>query len=159
MMTRDQWRWWLELIVGLSVVISLFVLIAEVRTNTAAVERQSRLDQISILSQPFLDDVELGVVLAKIKAVDGREAMVSALMNAYDLTDVEAASWARHLYSLWGTIEVDYLYSRTDLVEHNIRALIDFPDARMYWENNRQFHSEKFVEFIDEILKELDSED
>ena len=111
-----------------------------------------------MVAQPFLDDVEMGVVLAKIKAVDGREITVSALMNAYDLTDVEAASWTRHLYSAWGAIEADYLYFGSDLVEHNVRALIDYPDAKIYWQHNRPFHSEEFVEFIDEILKELDSE-
>jgi len=158
-MTRDQWRWWLEMVTGLAVIISLIVLILEVRTNTAAIERQSRLDHISMLTQPFLDDVEMGLVLAKVKGVDGREDLVSALMEAYDLTDVEAASWNRHLYSIWGAIEADYLYAGPDFVEGNVRALIDFPDAKIYWQNMRSFHSEEFVEFIDEILKEMDSED
>ena len=40
-----------------------------------------------------------------------------------------------------------------------VRALIVFPDAKLYWQNMRSFHSEEFVEFIDEILKEMDSED
>ena len=73
MMTRDQWRWWLEMVTGLTVVISLVVLIVEVRANTAAIERQGRIDQLSMVTQPFLDDVEMGLVLAKIKAVDGRK--------------------------------------------------------------------------------------
>ena len=147
------------MITALAVIISLIVLILEVRTNTAAIERQSRLDHISMLTQPFLDDVEMGLVLAKVKGVDGREDLVSALMEVYDLTDVEASSWNRHLYSIWGAIEADYLYSGPDFVDGNVRALIVFPDAKLYWQNMRSFHSEEFVEFIDEILKEMDSED
>ena len=88
------------MVTGLTVVISLVVLIVEVRANTAAIERQGRIDQLSMVTQPFLDDVEMGLVLAKIKAVDGREKAISALMEAYDLTDVEAASWGRLLYSI-----------------------------------------------------------
>ena len=39
MVNKDQWRWWLEIVTGLAVVILLLVLIVEVRTNTAAIER------------------------------------------------------------------------------------------------------------------------
>ena len=159
MMTRDQWRWWLEMATGLTVVISLVVLIVEVRANTAAIERQGRIDQLSMVTQPFLDDVEMGLVLAKIKAVDGREKAISALMEAYDLTDVEAASWGRLLYSIWGAIEADYLYSGPDAVEQIVRALIDYPDTRIYFQHGRPLHSEEFIEFIDEIFNELDEED
>lgn len=158
-MTKDQWRWWLEMITGLAVVISLIVLVVEVRTNTAAIERQGRIDQLNMINQPYLDDVEMGRVLAKVKSVDGREDHVSAFMEAYDLTEVEAATWTRGLYSLWGAIEADYLYSGPDVVERTVRAMIDFPDAKLYWQHMQTFHSEEFAEYIDGILKEVESEE
>ncbi len=158
-MTNDAgWKSWLELIVVGSVVITLIVLIAEVRMNTRAIERQSRMDQLNVLTQPFLDDVDLGEVLAKIKAVDGRESTVVALMDAYNLTEVEASSWSRHLYSVWAGIEADFLYSGSEFVEPNVRALLPFPDAKIYWETNREFHSSAFKAFVDEIIRELETE-
>ena len=156
-MAEKGWQRWIEPVVAVSVVISLIVLIAEVRTNTRALDRQSRMDQLTILTQPFLDDVALGDVLAKIKAVDGREATVVALMDTYALTDLEATSWHRHLFSIWGAIEADFLYSGSEFVESNVRALLPYTDAKLYWATNRGFHSSEFAAFVDEIMSELDS--
>ena len=123
------WQKWMELIVGVSVIISLIVLIIEVRTNTHALERQSRMDYLNGITQPYIDDVSMGRVLAKVKAVDGRDENVLAFMAAYDLDEVEAAAWTRHLYNIWGGIEADYLYADSDQVESTIKALAIFPDS------------------------------
>jgi len=149
------WKGWIELIAAVSVVISLIVLITEVRTNTRAIDRQSRMDQLNILTQPFLDDVDLGDVLRKIKAVDGREATVTAFMDAYELTDVEAASWLRHLYSIWGAMEADFLYSGSEFVEPSVRQLLPYRDAEIYWETGGGLHSPEFEAFVEEIGREL----
>jgi hypothetical protein len=151
------WQKWVELITGVAVIISLIVLIVEVRTNTHALERQSRMDYLNGMSQPFLDDVSMGRVLAKIKAVDGREENVSAFMAAYDLDEVEANAWIRHLYNLWGGIEVDYLYADSGQVESTIRALAVYPDTRLYWKTARVWHSPKFVALVDRIMREADA--
>lgn len=84
-----------------------------------------------MITQPYLDDIDLGDVLAKVKAVDGRESHVSAMMDAYDLTEIEAVSWTRHLYSVWGAIEADFLYSGSEFVKPSVRALLQFPDDRL----------------------------
>ncbi len=157
MATRPEWQRWIEPVASVSVVITLIVLIAEVRTNTRAIDRQNRMDQLGVLTQPFLDDVDLGQVLTKIKAVDGREGTVTALIDAYGLTEVEAASWHRHLYRIWGAIEADFLYSGSAFVEASVRALLPYRDAEIYWETNRGFHSAEFEAFVDEIMSELDA--
>jgi hypothetical protein len=159
MVNKDQWRWWLEIATGLAVVISLLVLIVEVRTNTAAIERQGRIDQLSMIVQPYLDDVDMGLVLAKIKAVDGREDNVNAFMQVYDLTEVEAATWTRSLWGYWGAIEADYLYSGSDAVEGTVRAMLAFPDVRLFWHHSRSFYTEEFAAYVDEILEDSESEE
>ena len=105
---------------------------------------------------PFLDDVDIGLVLAKIKAVDGREDHITAFMQAYDLTEVEAATWTRSLWGYWGAIEADYLYSGPDAVEGTVRAMMAFPDTQLFWRYSRSFYSEQFATYVDEILKELE---
>ena len=152
------WQKWIELITGAAVIISLIVLIVEVRTNTHALERQSRMDYLSGITQPYLDDVSMGRVLAKVKAVDGREENVSAFMAAYDLDEVEAAAWTRYQYSIWGGIEADYLYADSDQVESTIRALAAYPDTRLYWKNTRDWHTPKFVALVDRFMREADAE-
>jgi len=151
------WQKWVELITGASIIISLIVLIVEVRTNTNALELQSRMDYLNGITQPFIDDVSMGRVLAKVKAVDGREEHVSVFMAAYDLDEVEAAAWTRHQYRIWGGIEVDYLYADSDQVESTISALAAFPDARLYWKIMRDWHSPKFVALVDKLMREADA--
>jgi hypothetical protein len=149
------WQKWMELITSAAIIVSLIVLIVEVRTNTHALERQSRMDYLSGINQPYIDDVSMGRVLAKVKAVDGREENVSAFMAAYDLDEVEAAAWTRHLYNIWGGIEADYLYADSDQVESTILAV--FPDTRLYWKINRDWHSPKFVALVDRLMREADA--
>jgi len=147
----ERWKDVMETVVGLSVVVSLVVLIVEVRTNTRAIERQSDLDYIEGVTRPYIDDVQMGEVLAKIKAVDGREPTVAALMDAYDLSDVEAAAWGRNLYRTWFGVEADFRYGGREMVEERIRLLVPYPDAEIYWETIGPFHSPEFRALVDEV--------
>ena len=156
MKTGPGWTRWIEPLTSVSVIISLIVLIAEVRTNTRAIERQNRLDYVTSLTEPFLDDVPIGAVLAKIKAVDGREAPIEAFIEAYGLTDVEAAAWGRYLYRLWYGIEADFYYSGREAVESTARTLLLYPDAKLYWKTNRGYHSAEFGAFIDGLTSEIE---
>jgi hypothetical protein len=144
----------MELVVGLSVVVSLVVLIAEVRTNTRAIERQSRMEYASSMTQPYMDGVSMGDVLAKVKAVDGREPTVAALMDAYGLTDVEAAAWNRFLFRAWQGMDADFRYGGRELVEETLRRMLPYPDAEIYWETARGWHSPEFQALVDEIRAE-----
>lgn len=145
------WKDRMEVLVALSVVVSLIVLIVEVRTNTRAIERQSDLDYIEAFTQPFIDDVQMGDVLAKLKARDGDEPTVAALIDAYDLSDVEAAAWMRYLYRTWYGMEADYRYGGRVMVEDRIRVLSPYPDFEIYWKTSGAIHSQEFRELVDEI--------
>jgi len=144
-----------NLIASVAVIASLIVLIMEVRTNTDAVDRQSRMDQLNMLNEPYLDDVDLGEVLSKVKAVDGREPSVTAFMEAYNLTEIEASVWLRHLYSVWGALEADFVYRGPEFVESKVRALIPFKDGQIYWDSGGGLHSPEFTAYVEGIRKEL----
>ena len=143
-----------QIFAGFAVVFSLIFVGLSVNQNTAAIERQGRLDYVTSITQPYLDDVPMGEILAKVKAVDGRESLVAAFMNKYNLTEVEAAAWNRHLYLIWYSIEADFYYSGPEFVEDLVHALIPYPDARTYWDNNKVFHSEEFVNYVNKISNE-----
>ena len=66
----------------------------------------------------------MGQILAKVKAVDGREPNVAGFMEAYGLTEGEGASFTRMLGRIWGGLEADFLYSGPALVEPSIRDLL-----------------------------------
>ena len=141
----------LTLFANVAVVLGIVFLALEVRQNTRAIERQSRIDYADGITEPFLDDAPMGEVLAKVKAVDGREPLVQELIDTYGLTEVEAATWNRHLYRVWYGIEADFHYGGADLVEPTVRALLDFQDAEIYWDHIGDFHTPGFRAFVEQI--------
>ena len=82
-------------VVGLiAIVVSLAVLIVEVRENTLAIERQTALDRANSLTSPFFDS-ELASILDKIKSQDGPDVNIVPFVEAYDLSYREAVIWER----------------------------------------------------------------
>ena len=148
---------WLAIVANLAVVGGIVFLAAEINQNTRAIERQGRIDYVDGITEPFLDDVPIGEVLAKVKAVDGRESFVQVLMDQYNLTEVEAATWNRHLYRVWYSLDADFNYAGRGLVEPTIRALLPFRDSEIYWDHVRSLHSAPFTALVDEIRNDIEA--
>jgi hypothetical protein len=62
---------WFEIAANLGVIVTLVLLVAEVRNNTLALERQALLDRSAAMNYPFLENPLMAEILADIKAVDG----------------------------------------------------------------------------------------
>ena len=133
-MKLERWAHWAEIAASLAVVISLAILVQEVRRNTAAIERQAVLDRATAVNAPFMDDSPLPAIFAKIKAVDGTDAIDSAFVDRYDLTVEEATRWARHLSLIWQALEADFRARGTSPEsERMIRALLAEEDNQLLW--------------------------
>ena len=91
-----------------AVIVSLAILIFEVRENTQAINRQISNDRAAALSVPFFEG-ELPTVLAKVSKVQGYDPTLSSFMEVYDLTLEEAILWQRHLFYLWDVLESEFL--------------------------------------------------
>jgi hypothetical protein len=127
---REQLEW----ITGLAVVISLIVLIVEVRSNTKARERQVNLDAITRISEPFLEPAELLAGYERVKALDGWEAQNAAFMEHYGMEPSQAVAWVRYLILLWGGVQADFVYSGpTPELEARVRGLLGYPDNQLFW--------------------------
>ncbi len=77
-----------EIIGGAGILISLVVLIFEVRANTNAIDRQASLDRNARIFEPYISNIP--DIYTKVKAVDGLEPIVNQYVDAYDLPPVEA---------------------------------------------------------------------
>jgi hypothetical protein len=141
-------------VASVAVVITLAFLIYEVRQNTFAIERQTVLDRQSRLVDPYLTSPDFRAVYTKIKAKDGRELRVEALIDRYELTDEEAVLWVRHLDENWTGMEADFLqYGPSRGLDALIIGFLTFPDAKAYWEaslNDGPF-SPAFVEHVESL--------
>jgi len=135
-MKLERWAHWAEIGASAAVVVSLLLLVQQVRQNTVMLERQIALDRSTAFNAPFLEDSPLPDILERIKAVDGREPVEAALMARYDLDYAEAVRWVRHLALVWTALEADFIANgRSASLDGVAWALLGSPDNRLYWEN------------------------
>jgi len=149
-MNLQAWAQRAEIVASCAVVITLIFLIAEVRNNTLAIERQATLDRTESLASPFLTNPELARVLAKVKKVDGAEPLTRALSERYALTAEESILWARHLHAVWHGLEADYLYSGpSEWLDRYVKGLLLFPDGQIYWQYENAWHDADFRSYVE----------
>ena len=145
-----------EIVTGISVVITLVLLLIEVRANTGALERQIRMDQAQSVAEPLLDDALLRSAYSKVKQRDGREPEVTAFTEAYGMTEEEAIAWTRFLYWAWVRREADFRYlGRDPELAASIQGLLVFPDNQLFWAAGRDGFSEDFQAWVEELRATL----
>ena len=142
----------------IAIIISLVVLIVEVRENTLATERQTAVDRAAAATAPFFES-DLASILAKIKAVDGEGAPhISAYMELYDLSHEEATLWDRHLWYLWEVLEAEYVAEgSSEKLDNQIMLLLINRDNQVYLDAsiNVRFSAE-FGQHVAALNEDLD---
>jgi len=155
-MKLQKWAQGAEIVASVGVVITLVILVQEIRWNTRALERQSDLDRAQALTTPFFEAPELASVLSKIKAVDGHDPLPEAFMGRYELTPEEAILWERHLWLVWLDHEAEFERSGpSPKLEAWIRGALASPDNRLYWEVQRDAHGAGFQAFVDGLAAQV----
>jgi len=151
-------RNWLEITGIVAVVISLAVLIFEVRENTQAINRQMSNDRAAALSVPFFEG-DLPIVLAKVAKVQGYGPTLSSFMEVYDLTLEEAILWQRHLFYLWDVLESEFLAEGdSHELQAQVRGLLRFRDQQIFVDNAEESGFQPaFIEYIEEQRNNLES--
>jgi len=127
---------WVEIVANFGVIVTLVLLMLQVRDNTRALEGQAILQRGAAFTEPFLSESAAPEILAKIKAVDGSEPVVAAYIERYGLTYAEASVWLRHVLSIWTSLEAEYavLGESPDLA-NRIQILFPFPDQEIWFDN------------------------
>jgi hypothetical protein len=141
---------WAEIIASVAVVVSLVVLIVEIRDNTRAIEGESIKDRSALLNDPFVNSALNPSILAKIKKVDGWEPLEATFTERYGLTYEEAAIWARNLSMMWTGYEAQFISDgpTPELIE-TMQLLLQMPDNKMYWQAGAiQIRSAEFRTYV-----------
>ena len=135
-MRLERTAHWAEILANFGVIVTLVLLMLQVRDNTRALEGQAILQRGAAFTDPFLSESQLPSVLATVKTVDGIEPIVDAYMDRYDLTYEEGAVMARHVWSLWTSLEAAYaVLGETEELGQQIRILLPFPDQEIWLEH------------------------
>jgi hypothetical protein len=124
----------LEWISSVTVIITLVVLVFEVRANTRAVERQILQDRNANVAAPFLSGPELLQAIERVKTVDGWPEVEQRFMERYEMTPVQAAVWSRHLMAIWMGLEADFASNGpSDAMAASVWSLLQYPDNQVFW--------------------------
>jgi len=146
---------YVEMITGVSVVVTLIILIVEVRTNTQMVERQLLMDATMNVAAPFTSGPELPQAYERVKEVDGWETSIQAFMERYDMEPAQAIAWTRFLTLNWGRIEADYLtIGPSEQLAAQIKGLITFPDNVLFWDTRGRSFDAKFMDYVERLLSD-----
>ena len=137
-MKEHRWRSWIELVAAVSVVITLVLLVIEVRANTKALERQVLLDRTASITAPYTSGPEVLGAFERIKEVDGWDTMHQALIDRYGLQPGQAVAWSMFLLSVWRGLEADYAYAGpSDDLAGSINALLIYPDNKLFYDPSK----------------------
>ena len=149
---KSTWLQRIEVITGLSVVVTLVVLIVEVRTNTREIQRQIFIDRVANIAAPFVSGPELLQAYERIKSKDGWEPDNRAFMDRYELEPAQAIAWTRFLMINWAGLEADFLASGpSERLARQVRGLLVFPDNQLLWETGTLGFTPGFRAYVEQL--------
>ena len=145
----SDWAHIAEIVSGIAIVVTIVVLISEVRSNSGLLQRQieiERADRATFFDSPYLPEI-----LEKIKTVDGTDRDVQAFMDRYNLTHVEADRWTRYMMQQWQAHQADFLFGETIQLDANLSTLLGYPDQVLYFETERAGMDPEFVRYVEQL--------
>jgi hypothetical protein len=156
-MNQAKWKDYAELLGFVAIIISLVVLIVEVRQNTLATERQIALDRAAAMTSPFFDS-ELASILAKIKSADGADTNIMPFVETYDLSYPEAVIWERHLWYAWEVLEAEFeADGRSPSLDASVLAMLVTRDNQLYVTYSGKFRfSDDFRDYVTSLQGRVD---
>ena len=147
-----------EIIASVAVVITLVILIVQIREGNEIERAEAGLRQAQWDAQMFLTSGELPKILAKIKDVDGND--MQPFMDRYNLTYAEAATWNRWLTLMWRGIEIDfYRNGPSEALAQGIRNTAMWADQSLYiqgaFHEDNRFYAPEFSAYVREQLSAM----
>lgn len=163
-MRKFAWNDIAELVGLAAVIVSLGLLILEVRENSLAIQQQSTLARAEAITAPFYE-TDLAEILVKVAAVDGDFGMPGRFAERYELSLRQSILWERHLWHVWEVMQASYsTQGSSEHLDKQIRLLMLSPGNTLYLANARKYqftddfrrHVEQLERTQVQFLKSLD---
>ena len=141
-----------EIVSSVAIVITIAVLILELRSNSALLERQIELDRIDRISV-ILADAELAEILQRTGRGGQPSRMERLVMNEFDLTLPEAAKFGRYTGNQWQAVQADFaFFGPTERLEERIFGMLLRPGQAFWWQHKSpNLWTDEFQQFVDGI--------
>ena len=145
-----------EIVTSLAVIISLIILIQEVRLNTSVQQRQVQLERSLNYTDKFLDPSATAEIWAKVKAIDGLEPLANEYVERYQLTPSEAVVWSRLVLRTLFIWNSDFLFDGpSESLKRDIAIIPTYPDLELAFRlNEDEMLSPEFVSWAEALLEE-----
>ena len=146
-----------EIVGGLAVLVTLIILVIEVRENTETNRRANLIQLTTAPLSAYLDNPEIQAISAKISESQPAESnFQKILLDEFGLSREEAQLYGRYLGYNWRIRESEYLYGNSDPVvfEQNMRFNLRDRPAQLYWEHGTAPYHPEFRAYIESLLKE-----
>ena len=141
-----------EILGGIAILITLTILVTEIRSNSRLIERQIILDRANADAQ-IIDSPYLAPVYAKVKAITGEIGPVNvAFMEKYDLTLEETARFVSYIQRGWTILEADFDFG-TPGVDRRVRELLRYEDIRLVWMIEKSEQKTDFAKFVNDLIE------
>ena len=156
-MTLQKWANVSDVLASVAIVVTLLILVQEVRNNTVVQERQMQMERVLNSTDAYLNTPELADIFAKVKAVDGQEPVAGAYEERYGLTPSEAVIWSRLVQRTLFIWHSQFLFGGpSEALESEITSIFKYPDLRLAYEINEDgLLSPAFIEYVDSIVDSI----
>jgi hypothetical protein len=161
-MKLKMWVDLAEISASIAVVISLVVLIFQIRESNELRQYEAGIRTAEWDSRVFIESNHLSKILAKIKEVDGIDPYITDYANRYGLTLEEVGIWTRWLALTWSGMAEEYdRYGPNDDLASAIERLASYRDQELWLEGHILEgrlgpYSDEFRSYVRQVL-ELDN--
>ena len=150
-MRLEKWGLIAEIVGGLAIVLTLAILIIELRSNTDAIRSQTAQDTFSLSFQAstFMTQDEM---LAYNK-------LDSAGLGALNETELGLASnVARAIFTTYDNHYYQYLHGNLDeeihrAYQNRLLGVLSAPGKREWWDQNQALYTESFQSYVTELIE------
>ncbi len=130
--TKNRVQHWAEvseIIASLAIVVTLLVLVQEIRVNTEVQDRQMQLDRFMNFTEQIIDSPQVADIWAKVKSTDGLEPLAEAYVDRYGLNPSEAVVWSRFVMRTLFIWQADFVTEgASESLESQVSIINTYPD-------------------------------
>ena len=128
-----------EIVSGLAIIVTLVILIQEVKNNTNTIQLQIAEQGSAAANMPFINPESLPDIYAKIKEIDSDQLdeIVKLYVDKYGMSVQEAIQWSRFVGMSWRVEENNFVINGpSDELALRINAILTRRDQKLYYDTN-----------------------
>ena len=146
-----------EIVGGLAVLLTLIILILEVRENTEESRRTNLIQLTTAPLVPYLENPDIRRISSKISESYENVGLPTVFEKEFGISREDSQLYARYLGYSWRIRESEYLYgnSEPEVFRASMLFALRNLEDRLYWEHVPAVFQPEFAAYIQDLLRNL----